>query len=432
MAGRIRRRIGLALLWLPVVASAQAVPDADAADAAFRRMRQLCAADDGRAWGVRLCGPVLLADPATRRVVADRDGVDTALERDGTVFRGRLPDDMPVANTAVEWNGRRWTMLMLPLPEEEPARSILFMHEAWHRIQAQAGLPPTHADQDHLETAQGRAALRLELRALHAAMVATRADLRQQAGSDAMTFRAWRQARFPGARAAEEALERHEGLAEYTGRLLAQDAALEAHLAEHLRRGDGLAAYARSFAYYTGPAYGALLDRAAPDWRSAWNREDGLPQLLAAASGAQPDASDAAFQLAGRRYGLAAVEAEEATRARHQAEAVAELRARLVDGPVLGVPVNGARFSFDPNRVTPLPPQGAVYGVIRVAADWGVLDVDGDGLLSSDWKRLSVAHAGARQTAAGWTGPGWVLTLAPGWELRPAAREGDWTLRRQE
>ncbi len=111
---------------------------------------------------------------------------------------------------------------------------------------------------------------------------------------------------------------------------------------------------------------------------------------------------------------------------------VAALRARLVDGPVLAVPVNGASFSFDPNRVTPLPPQGAVYGVIRAAAAWGVLEVRGDGLLSTDWKRLSVAHAGVRQTAAGWEGEGWVLTLAPGWALQPGARHGDWTLRRPE
>jgi len=37
-----------------------------------------------------------------------------------------------------------------------------------------------------------------------------------------------------------------------------------------------------------------------------------------------------------------------------------------------------------------------------------------------------------RQTAAGWEGEGWVLTLAPGWALQPGARHGDWTLRRLE
>lgn len=432
VAGGICRRIGLLFVLFPSAAFAQGLPEASVAGAAFQRMQQLCTADDGKTWGVSLCGPVLLADPASRQFIANMDGVDAALEREGALFHGRLPDKVPVANTAVDWNGRTWTMLMLPLPEDPVAQSILFMHEAWHRIQAQIGLPATHADQDQLETAQGRTALRLELRALRAAMEATDAAQRQRASRDALTFRGWRQARFPEARAAEDAMERHEGIAEYTGRILAQDAAREAHLAEHLRRGDGVTAYARSFAYYTGPAYGVLLDRAAPDWRTRWNRKDGLPQLLAVGLGVPIDADEAAFRRAGARHGLAEVEAEEAARARQQAEVVAALRARLVDGPVLGVPVNGASFSFDPNRVTPLPPQGAVYGVIRAAAEWGVLDVRGDGLLSSDWKRLSVAHAGARQTAEGWAGEGWELALKPGWVLRPDAREGDWTIRRQE
>lgn len=313
--GRLRRCIGLLLLALPSVASAQALPDASAAGAVFKRMQQLCAADDGKAWGVSLCGPVLLVDPASRQFVASIDGADTALERDGPVFRGRLPDNVPVANTAVGWNGRTWTMLMLPLPEDPAARSILLMHEAWHRIQAGIGLAATHADQDQLETEQGRTALRLELRALAAALEATSAEQQRQAIADAMTFRAWRHARFPQAAAAEDAMERHEGIAEYTGRILAQDDALQARLAAHLRRGDAVTAYARSFAYYTGPAYGVLLDGAAPGWRSRWNRQDGLPGLLAAALGMQADAGDAAFRRAGARHGLAEVAAAEQARA---------------------------------------------------------------------------------------------------------------------
>ncbi len=426
--------MGIAVMCLMAtsVAFAQAPPDTAVAGAAFKRMQQLCEADGGKAWGVSLCGPVLLADPATRQVVANMDGLDTALERDGVLFRGRLPDNVPVANTAVEWNGRTWTMLMLPLPDDAVAQSILFMHESWHRIQAQIGLSAANADQDHLETAQGRTALRLELRALRQALTAPKPGQRQQALRDALGFRAWRQARFPEARAAEDAMERHEGIAEYTGRILAQDPALEAHLADHLRRGDGVSAYARSFAYYTGPAYGVVLDQAAPGWRARWNRTDGLPQVLATGLHWRPDASDAAFRRNGARYGLAEVEAEEAARAQRQAEIVAALRARLVDGPVLSVPVNGASFSFDPNRVTPLPPQGAVYGVIRAAARWGVLEVRAGGLLSNDWSRLSVAHAGIQPMADGFQGEGWTLTLKPGWVLQPGARSGDWTIVQQD
>lgn len=423
-------------LALSMAASASAMAQAPLepapAMAAFQRMQSLCEADAGKTWGVDLCGPTLLADPATRRFVANMEGLETSLERDGALFHGRLPDTVPVANTAVKWNGRTWTMLMLPLPQAEPTLSILLMHEAWHRIQGQIGLVATHADQDQLETEQGRLSLRLELRALAAAVAATEPKTRQRALHDALVFRAWRQARFPQAQQAEDAMERHEGIAEYTGRLLSQDPAMAAHLADHLRKGDGVAAYARSFAYYTGPAYGVLLDSTSPGWRTAWNRRDGLPAMLASALGLTVSSDDAAFAQSGARYGMEGIRAEEAARAVRQAAVSAALRARLVDGPVLIVPVNGASFSFDPNRVTPLPPEGAAYATLRAAAAWGVLDVQKGGLLSADWSRLSVPYPGAVASADGLQGEGWSLSLKPGWVLVPGARDGDWTIRAQD
>lgn len=385
---------------------------------------------------------MLIADPATRGVIANMDGLETPLEREGAVFRGRLPDDVPIANTAVRWNGRVWTMLVTPLPKDEPGRSILLMHEAWHRIQDQVGLKALNADQPQLATEDGRVSLRLELRALAEALGATDPAARRVAVEDALTFRAWRHARFPEARDAEDALERHEGLAEYTGRLLSRDDAmiphLAEHLAEHLGKGDRVREYARSFAYYTGPAYGLLLDATAPDWKASWDRREGLPQLLARVLGLKVAADDAAFAASGARYGATTIQAEEAPRALEeapraleQATRVASLRSGLIDGPVLVAPVAGASFSFDPNTVTPLPPEGTVYGVIRAAADWGVLAVEKGGLLSTDWSRLTVAHPGVPAMEGCLKGEGWTLTLKPGWHLTPGPRDGDWTIERR-
>ena len=433
MSRSIFRRICLTLLMSTSAgASAQVALDSSAAMTVFQRMQTLCEADDGKVWGASLCGPMLLADPATRQFVASIDGGEAALERDGAVFRGRLPDAVPIANTSVKWNGRSWTMLMLPLPDKEPALSILLMHEAWHRIQGQIGLAATNADQTQLETEQGRLSLRLELRALLAAITATTPLAQRQATLDALTFRAWRQARFPEAREAEDAMERHEGIAEYTGRILSQDDAMSAHLAEHLLKGDTVKAYARSFAYYTGPAYGVLLDRASPDWRGSWNRRDGLPEMLAAALKQEVAVDDATFNERATRYGVADIQAQESARTIKQAEVVAGLRARLIDGPVLIAPVNGASFTFDPSRVTPLPPEGAVYGTIRAATPWGVLEVASEGLLSTDWSRLSVAYVGTAVAGGEVKGNGWSLHLKPGWTLASGERAGDWTIARSD
>lgn len=174
-------RLGLAM-GLVLFSVAQTRLDAASATTVFGQAQALCDADGGRAWGVSLCGPILIADPATRDFIANADGVDAPLEREGALFTGRLPDAVPIANTAVRWNGRVWTMLMAPLPEDETARSILLMHEAWHRIQDQIGLKAIHADQPQLETEAGRLSLRLELRALSAALAAVEPAERRRAG----------------------------------------------------------------------------------------------------------------------------------------------------------------------------------------------------------------------------------------------------------
>lgn len=419
------------LLAMPAAASAQAPLDAPSAITAFDRAQALCEADGGRTWGVSLCGPMLIADPATRRVIANMNGLEAPLEPAGAVFEGRLPETVPIANTAVRWNGRAWTMLMAPLPDDETALAILMMHEAWHRIQDQIGLTAGNADQPQLATEAGRLSFRLELRALSAALTATDPQARRLAIRDALIFRAWRYAQFPEAHGAENTMERHEGLAEYTGRRLSRDDAMTRHLADHLRRGDAVREYARTFAYYSGPAYGVLLDGAAPDWRQTWDKRQGLPQLLAQALNLHMAADDAAFAASAARYDGPAVRAEEAERARVQTVRLADLRAKLVDGPVLVVPAFGANFSFDPNRVTPFPPEGSVYGVIRAAGDWGVLEVEQDGLLAADWSRLSVAYADATPTEDGLKGAGWTLTLKPEWQVAPARRDGDWTVKRR-
>src|SRR5690606_27053353 len=87
------------------------------ARAVFDQAQAICEADGGELWGVSLCGPILIVDPSTRRVTASRAGEGETLSEQDGVFAGDLPADMPVANTAVEWDGVRWTMLVAPLPD---------------------------------------------------------------------------------------------------------------------------------------------------------------------------------------------------------------------------------------------------------------------------------------------------------------------------
>jgi hypothetical protein len=163
----------------------------------FEELRQMCAHDGGRMWGVSLCGPTRIVDRQSRAVVANQAAPAT------------LPKEIGIANTAVDWNGVRWTMVVGPLPDDAFARKMLLAHESFHRIQQSLGFPVAGPANTHLDSIDGRYWLQLEWRALAKALTGDR-----QAVRDALVFRARRRSLFPNAAKDERELEMHEGLAE--------------------------------------------------------------------------------------------------------------------------------------------------------------------------------------------------------------------------
>lgn len=384
--------------------------------------RRACEVDDGRLWGLSLCGPLLFADVEGRRLIASRAAPGADLERaaDG-LHVGPLPDDLPVANRAIEWAGVEWAMVLLPLPEDPPDRIELLMHESFHRIQDELGLTATDQALDHLATEEGRVWLRLELRALARALSADSTDARE-ALRDVLAFRARRQA-APGAREAETALELQEGLAAYTGAVLAvasRDVA-ETRAVELLDAFDDRDSYARSLAYATGPALGLLADRYAPGWRGRIvETRDMAGELAALEEAGVVGGRQTVVEDRGRGYGLEAVRAEEAERRRETEKRLADYRKRLVEGPVLVVPLQEMQMTFDPNAVTPLGEHGTVYPSLTLRDRWGTLIVEEGGvLIAPDFTRAAVPWAGGRCAPSG---SGWSLDLATGWVVLAGGR----------
>lgn len=314
---------------------------------------------------------------------------------------------MIIANTATNIDGVMTTMIpWTSLQDKKSAqRRRLLMHESWHRIQKDIGFPAAEGDNAHLDTVDGRYWLRLELRALAAALRAT-GDARNAAIGDAVAFRAARRAHFAKAAESERALENNEGLAEYTGWALRGTTAEESRLtfARHLDNIDPSTSFVRGFAYQTGPAYGLLLDALTPGWTRKYKVTDDLAAFTGLQAGSvNPDA-----------YGGVELRAAEEARDREQRERVARFRARLVDGPVLELPMTDANYGFDPNGVTALGEAGNAYQHLDVTAAWGKISVDGGARITGDWAKIIVSAADRTK-----------LELKPGWKIIAGPREGD-------
>ncbi len=383
--------------------------------------KAVCEADAGVLWGIDLCTPILLVDPATRTIHAARRGESDALKAEGDLFVGALPDTVNIANTALDWDGVRWAMVMQPLPDDPTVRRALLAHESWHGVQDRLGLPGRSPTPEHLSTTEARVLMRLEWRALSAALGAGEAGGRDQAIADALAFRAARRALAGEGGDQERQLEMNEGLAQYTGqRLSGGDATAAVRTA--LGKAEAADTYVRSFAYASGPAYGLLLDEADSGWRRGLKGSDDLGVLLG--ERAKVVAGDAAA--AETRYGGADIRADEERRAAVARAVAAAWTARLVDGPRLTLPFQSMQIAFNPGTLTALGDRGTVYPTLRVVDAWGILEVTDGALIDPNWSGATVA---APASADAREGAGWTLRLNPGWELGPGDRPGDFRLR---
>lgn len=423
---------GLVLLALAGSRAAEAQSNTiDLADARlyFAELRQLSDSDGGRLWGRPLAGPTLFAAPGSRTVVANMTDLEGALSEQDGVWVGTLPENQNIANTAIDWAGRRWTMVVWPVSDSRYARRRLLLHESFHRIQGELGLPGDNPANAHLATAEGRIWMRLEWRALTEALLWS-GEARTAALRDALTFRARRRLLSPEAAAQENALELNEGLAEYTGYAASglPSSALHERVAAQLANYEQQDNFARSFAYASGPAYALLLDAGGQQWRRQLSADSDLAAMAMAAyriSGIDPATADSRTE----RYTAARMIREEHAREAVRAAAVAKYRAQLVDGPVVTLPVDAEfRYSFDPNAATPLNGVGTVFDRARVTDTWGVLEVTSGGVLL---RRSGAAITGVVVPAPAGESPplrgdGWELKLESGWRVAPGTRAGGW------
>jgi hypothetical protein len=373
----------------------------------------------------------MLVDPGDRAVVANvADGDGLLQARDG-VYVGTLPADRNIANTAMAWSGTRWTQLMWPLPDDPGRRRVLLAHELFHNLQPGLAIGPRQGgDNVHLAGFDGRYWLQLEWRALARALRAGDDAARREAVLDALAFRHVRQQASADAKDNEDALELNEGLAEYTGVMVAgsSDAErtaaalhdLDAHVAD--------ASFVRSFAYATGPAYGLLLDRYRPGWRAQLGGNASLSGLLADAVASRGGDAARRANAAASAYDEGQVlRKAETLREQARLQQLARNRARFVDGPVLTLPLQHVGAEFDPRGLQPLDDVGTVYPKLRVTDDWGILQADGGALMKKDWGAV-VVNAPVVGSAPALRGEGWTLALSPGWKIAPGTRPGDFVL----
>ena len=115
------------LLFVAVAAApASAQVDQTLAAQYFKEAQALCERDGGRHWGVSLCGPMVIADAATRTIATSQPAPE-----------GDRPQPLGFVNAPIQWGGGTWTARvwqMVP-KDDQGERGRLFIHELFHVVQ---------------------------------------------------------------------------------------------------------------------------------------------------------------------------------------------------------------------------------------------------------------------------------------------------------
>lgn len=426
------RRFAFMMFICAIACAAPPAPspiDVAQAKAAFAEAEAVSNKEGGRLWGKKLYGALFFVDPDTRAVVANEPDPTGVLHAADGVYVGTLPKEIIVSNAPVEWQGKRWTMLLWPtIPADTIDRRIAFAHELFHRIQPALGLMAQDPPNLQLDTLEGRLWLQLEWRALAAALI-EQGPAQAQAIRDALAFRSHRHKLFPGSAQTEASLEIAEGVPEYTGTIAGEpdrDSARWRAIGK-LSDPDQSITFVRSFAYTSGAPYGLLLDERLPGWRTKLSAQSDLSALLA--STLAPHATVSADARA-PVYGAVAVRIAETERAEKAEAAKARYRARLVEGPTLLLPGGHIAFSFNPSTLVSLGDGNTVYPTFHATAEWGTLDVTDGVLVATGFSRATVAAPKDIQ-GPHLEGPGWTLDLQAGWSVVPGTRAGSYTVAKQ-
>lgn len=399
----------------------------------FKEAKSLSYADNGELWGVKLYGPMMLAYPETRLIIANEPDNENFLEEINGVFVGILPDELNIANTAFDWNGKKWTMVMMPLPEDQFIRNSLLMHELFHRIQNDINIPLYNYTCDHLDKKEGRILLRIEWDELFSALNYGN-DERLKHIRSAIILNKYRMKLFPEADSLESRMLLNEGLAEYTGIKLsgAPESVVNNILSDKIKHANMIPSFVRSFAYISGPLYSFLLDKSGIDWRTNINETSRITEIIQSAFEIIiTDDVQVEAQSILNDYKDSEILIFEENRAQKQIAKLEHLKEKFLSKPVLVLPLQNMSMQFNPSNLVSIENVGTVYPNIRITDNWGILNVTNDALIPANFRSVLISlpdNFSLQQDQTNIHSDDWTIELNKGWILTPSEKKGSYLL----
>ncbi len=387
----------------------------------FKKTENYCNRDDGKLWSKNLYGPILFVDRTSRKIIANQPDKQGNLKLKDAVYTGLYPKENIVSNTAVDFGGTLFAMVILPNEEDEYRILTRAIHSLFHRFQQQTwGISHSTFTAANMDEKEARLWIKLEWRALRKA-INSKGEERQFALRDALIFRGSSRELYPKYAEEGNRFETYEGLATFTYLRFITETPEEfkTRLFEYLDRIYSFQSYSRSYGSVHGAIYATLLHEIGFDFTTINSEKTDLGGLVKDLYNIQLPAicRDVAGSIA-FNYNIDEIQKEEEKRLQDIRERLNKQVSTFSEKPVVFLELMSPYFDFEPEDVHSLDTLGTLYDRMRISDNWGKLSVDKGGcLVSNNYKFLRIPARGFRANRNHFSGDGWTLILNNDWEV---------------
>lgn len=389
----------------------------------FQNIDSLCLSAQEPLLNFRLCAPVLLFEPETRHVFSNEPG-DSLVKVDG-IFAGILPSAIPAMNGPLEWNGKHWTLLMLPLPENAADKNHLIIHSFFRFNEDKLGfnqLQTPHCQ--HLNERNNRIWMKIEATALEMALRSDDEAEQKEHLRMALAARKMRKISTGDYFIRELHHDLKIGFPELIWLLMNQQTyetnktALIASLS-HLQQADHLM---NAFAAVMFPAYGYLMSQQSTQWlKSIQHQSDLIPLVQDFYQFTYPEDFGGVMNLLSTKYHRQAIETFEDQREKRLIALAEKYHQKFIGSPFVMIRLNKqTTIEYLSDQMIPFEGKGYIIPELKATGPWGTIKVSDGALINNENSYLYFSAPFSIHDHEA-SGTDWQMLLNPGFGIHPYA-----------
>ncbi|HBK40831.1 MAG TPA: hypothetical protein DDZ57_04580, partial [Porphyromonadaceae bacterium] len=136
--------------FIPVAGAQTPMINRDSIPHYFDQVKQ-ATRENVKIWDKDIYGPIMLIEEGTRVIYANEPDKDNVLVARRGYYTGVLPKEISFQNTSLDWKGKTWATVVLPLSPNKYQRLDLITHELFHSAQLSLGFDIRGSDNYHLD-----------------------------------------------------------------------------------------------------------------------------------------------------------------------------------------------------------------------------------------------------------------------------------------